>query len=532
VPKNPLLENRDESPVRNLPCSDRCDKMLIGTPDSVTRMPLSDIEREITKAVVKGFILDWQPTPRLSLLAEFEDSKAIAQLSNRRVLASEDSRQSFLPTVLAFHYCDDPALLEKAKFAVQEVTRVLQALLRADWSNPAHTPGDLTWRIDGSHFPLAPHQVRLGLLLVREIPGILNHSQMNNVHTEVIGFRIDEDIVGFKDISQVWDDYIRDQTAHFDAPPQGLSVIGRATTTSNQRDVFVIHGRDERLRAGLFEFLRSIGLNPMEWTQLIDLTDKAAPYVGEVLDAAFLRAQAVVVLFSPDDLVRLRPELCAPHEPDHETMPSFQARPNVLFEAGMAMARHPDRTVLIEIGALRPFSDIGGRHTIRMDNSPKKRQELALRLQKAGCSVSLIGTDWHTAGDMKGPPVAAPRDNALPEPDRTMLEEPKWNQMLADLVSELEDNLHHIMALRLGDVYARPSVDAWKTIRNRLLLPDGIRSRVTNAYRRIDSWKMIVETGINPNMGSVALENIAAGLKLELPNLIGELSKLPSASKG
>jgi hypothetical protein len=39
------------------------------------------------------------------------------------------------------------------------------------------------------------------------------------------------------------------------------------------------------------------------------------PYVGEVLDAAFSRAQAVVVLFGPDDLARLRPELCGSSVP-------------------------------------------------------------------------------------------------------------------------------------------------------------------------------------------------------------------------
>jgi len=173
-----------------------------------------------------------------------------------------------------------------------------------------------------------------------------------------------------------------------------------AALQGTPRDVFVIHGRDERLRAGMFQFLRSLSLNPIEWSQAVELTGKAAPYVGEALDAAFSHARAVVVLFSPDDLVRLRPDLCGPHESPHETNFTQQARPNALFEAGMAMARHPNRTVLVEIGTLRPFSDIGGRHTIQMDNSPKKRQELAQRLEKAGCPVNLRGTDWQTAGDL------------------------------------------------------------------------------------------------------------------------------------
>jgi hypothetical protein len=71
----------------------------------------------------------------------------------------------------------------------------------------------------------------------------------------------------------------------------------------------------------------------------------------------------------------------------------------VLFEAGMAMGRFPDRTIIVEIGDLRPMSDTTGRHVIRMDNSIANRQELANRLRTAGCNVELIGTDWHKSGD-------------------------------------------------------------------------------------------------------------------------------------
>ena len=33
-----------------------------------------------------------------------------------------------------------------------------------------------------------------------------------------------------------------------------------------------------------------------------------------------------------------------------------------------------------------------------MDDTTAKRQELAQRLQTAGCTVNLTGTDWHKAG--------------------------------------------------------------------------------------------------------------------------------------
>jgi predicted nucleotide-binding protein len=173
-----------------------------------------------------------------------------------------------------------------------------------------------------------------------------------------------------------------------------------SAAVSGGTKVFVIHGRDLRLRDGMFAFLRSISLDPIEWIEAVTLTGKSAPYIGEILDAAFSNAQAVVVMLTGDDQARLRTELRGASEPAHETELTPQARPNVLFEAGMAMAYNPDRTVLVEFGHLRPFSDVAGRHSVKMDGSTEKRQDLAVRLQKAGCAVKLTGTDWHKAGDL------------------------------------------------------------------------------------------------------------------------------------
>ncbi len=175
------------------------------------------------------------------------------------------------------------------------------------------------------------------------------------------------------------------------------------------RKVFVIHGRNELARKGLFEFLRSIGLDPIEWSQAIALTGKGSPYIGEVLDAAFGAAQAVVVLQTPDDVAHLHESLTYPGDP--ETSPQMQPRPNVLFEAGMAMGRDEDRTVIVELGRVKVFSDIHGRHVVRLDSTVGQRQALAQRLQTAGCAVNLTGTDWHEAGDLTPP---APPGGGLP----------------------------------------------------------------------------------------------------------------------
>jgi predicted nucleotide-binding protein len=167
------------------------------------------------------------------------------------------------------------------------------------------------------------------------------------------------------------------------------------------KSVFVIHGRNEAARRGLFAFLRSIGLNPIEWSEALRLTGKASPYIGDVLDAAFQHARAVVVLQTPDDVAYLHESLASPGDPETEAM--MQPRPNVLYEAGMAMGRDADRTVMVELGKVKVFSDIHGRHSVRLDNSVAKRQDLAHRLETAGCIINLNGTDWHHDGDLTPP---------------------------------------------------------------------------------------------------------------------------------
>lgn len=171
----------------------------------------------------------------------------------------------------------------------------------------------------------------------------------------------------------------------------------------SDRAVFVVHGRNESLRKSMFEFLRALDLSPIEWSHAVELTGHGSPYIGDVLDAAFEHAQAVVVLITPDEVAYLQPRY-GHGTGDPETQPAAQARPNVLFEAGMALGRDAARTVIVEIGEVRPFSDIAGRHTVRLSGSAASRQALAKRLETAGCVVHTMGTDWLTTGDFTAPP--------------------------------------------------------------------------------------------------------------------------------
>ncbi len=173
------------------------------------------------------------------------------------------------------------------------------------------------------------------------------------------------------------------------------------TDAGDPRKVFVVHGRDKYNRDAMFQFLRALGLDPMEWEQMVAATGNGSPYIGEVLDAGFRICQAVVVLLTGDDEARLRENLRKSNDPPYETELTPQPRPNVLFEAGMAMGRHHGRTILVQIGHIRAMSDIVGRHAVRFAGTVEDRIVLKNRLGSAGCTVNDRGVDWLTAGDFQ-----------------------------------------------------------------------------------------------------------------------------------
>ncbi|MFD1051287.1 hypothetical protein ACFQ1S_39980, partial [Kibdelosporangium lantanae] len=52
------------------------------------------------------------------------------------------------------------------------------------------------------------------------------------------------------------------------------------------RNVFVIHGRDEKVRQAVFGLLRKVDLQPLEWEPLVHATNIGTPFLGQVVDGA------------------------------------------------------------------------------------------------------------------------------------------------------------------------------------------------------------------------------------------------------
>lgn len=176
----------------------------------------------------------------------------------------------------------------------------------------------------------------------------------------------------------------------------------RAKHPKAGKAVFVIHGRDDKLRKSMFDFLKALNLEPVEFSRAVNRAVKAgkggSPYVGDVVAKGLKDADGVIALLSPDDVARLKGQFRKFHDPPYEGQLTGQARPNVLFETGMALGIKPEVTILVQVGEVRTFSDVGGMHVVHLNDGPVARRELADRLEATGLDVDTSGTGWYGAG--------------------------------------------------------------------------------------------------------------------------------------
>lgn len=164
-----------------------------------------------------------------------------------------------------------------------------------------------------------------------------------------------------------------------------------------ERKIFVIYGRNLYLKEQLFLFLSAARLEPFEWEQAVRLTGKGSPTILEIIQAGMKHSQAIIALYSDDEKVELREELCEGKSNEK----GYQPRPNVIFESGLAYGMYPENTILIRHGVVRDFSDVSGLHYLNLDDSFESRQNILTRLSSIGCKVDTSATLWHKAGDLK-----------------------------------------------------------------------------------------------------------------------------------
>lgn len=174
---------------------------------------------------------------------------------------------------------------------------------------------------------------------------------------------------------------------------------GQPRDTPPRDRVFLVHGRDLDAVRAITDFLAALGLQTVTFHDAIRLTGKTHPYIDETLSAGMRSAYATLVLFTGDDEARLRKCQGLTSGPPSAYELQNQPRQNVIFEAGMALARNPARTILVQYGSnIRLLSDLAGVLIIPLHDTLQDRRTLKDQLEMAGCAVKSTSRKWKTAG--------------------------------------------------------------------------------------------------------------------------------------
>jgi hypothetical protein len=106
----------------------------------------------------------------------------------------------------------------------------------------------------------------------------------------------------------------------------------------------------------------------------------------------------------------------------------------------------------------------------------------------------------------------------------------KQRQLTANLISELERNCetagHPTSGLPGLQCYVPPSTQCWDFSRKELFFLDaGISKELEEVYAKVERWKGIVASGVNPMIGNLEIPEITRGLSNRLPGLIEKLKQ-------
>ncbi len=169
-----------------------------------------------------------------------------------------------------------------------------------------------------------------------------------------------------------------------------------------KHQVFVIYGRDQLAHEHLARFIEALGLEELAFERISNQLGPA-PFIADIVTTSIEQADAVIVLFTPDEHAALFGKKDEANQSeseryliDEEGGTRWQARPNVLFEAGVAYGTKPEKTVLVTIGTdVRLFSDMGGKHFVQLAEEGGKRK-LRSRLEAILGPLKPERDDWET----------------------------------------------------------------------------------------------------------------------------------------
>lgn len=240
-------------------------------------MPLTETEREITQAVVRTFLTEDKPTLHRLLIRSFKQPQALERLVRMAVLAQIGNRESYLPRVLAFHYCGEEQALHEAKSAITVVLHVLQNLFDVSLDKDTFTPADVEQHANRIYdLPPLVKQINLGLFLLTEFANVFSTCGFAGGLTRISSFTMADNFVTLKNVEEAWDEHVRRQSVYVENSPESIegifgqeaavetssAALGERPQSQGSLLVLISHSsKDAELATALIELLRAgIGL--------------------------------------------------------------------------------------------------------------------------------------------------------------------------------------------------------------------------------------------------------------------------------
>ncbi|NOK32027.1 hypothetical protein HMI49_02260 [Corallococcus exercitus] len=169
-------------------------------------------------------------------------------------------------------------------------------------------------------------------------------------------------------------------------------VVPVALPQKDGKKVFIIHGRDRATLQELKHFLKGLGLQAWTFVDEFHESISNTPIV-EIVARGVSKTRAVIALLTPDEFACLVPERREAAESERNVR-RWQPRPNVIYEAGMAMGLNREGTIMVTVGNVELPSDLDGILHIRLTNGTESRRTLRKKLMQAGCEVDMNLDDW------------------------------------------------------------------------------------------------------------------------------------------
>jgi predicted nucleotide-binding protein len=152
---------------------------------------------------------------------------------------------------------------------------------------------------------------------------------------------------------------------------------------AENRNVFVVHGRDHAIRDDVQRVLHSLSIP----TIVLEKEGDAGQTVIEKFEREAARCEYALVICSPDDEGRLRPKTRKPTTDGLQA----RARQNVVLELGYFLARLGRRNVfMLHTGNIDQPSDLAG---VIYQPGSNWQQKLVRELREAGFNINQAAAD-------------------------------------------------------------------------------------------------------------------------------------------